>query len=61
MTDNENPIVQTTNERETNHQLQFDSEWDPTSIGRNCHVCLKINWESSTSRCVCSLINFTYI
>lgn len=61
MTESENPDVLTTGENERNHQLQFDSEWDSTSIGSNCHVCLKIDWESSTSRCVCSLINFTFI
>lgn len=54
MTDNENPSLQTTNERELNQQLEFDSEWDTTTPGRpSCHHCLQYNWESSTSRCVC--------
>lgn len=46
MTDNENPSLQTANERELNQQLEFDSEWDTTTPGH-------YNWESSTSRCVC--------
>lgn len=54
MTDNESTAAQSLNERDTNQPLQFDTEWDlkpPT--GRNCHGCLKLDWESSTSRCVC--------
>lgn len=57
MTDSESPAVQSMGERETNQQLQFDTDWDvvpPT--GRNCHGCLKLDWESSTSRCVCHFI-----
>lgn len=56
MTDSDNPSVQTVEERETNQQLQFDNDWDilpPTAAGRNCLGCLQLNWESSTSRCVC--------
>lgn len=58
MTDSDSPVMQTFGEREANQQLQFDSEWDvvpPT--GSNCHGCLKLDWESSTSRCVCHLIH----
>lgn len=58
MTDSDSPVMQTFGEREANQQLQFDSEWDvvpPT--GSNCHGCLKLDWESSTSRCVCYLIH----
>lgn len=53
MTDSDSPVMQTFGECETNQQLQYDSEWDvvpPT--GSNCHGCLKLDWESSTSRCV---------
>lgn len=55
MTDSENPSLQTTNERELNQQLEFDTEWDTNTPGRrpSCHGCLQYNWESSTSRCVC--------
>lgn len=59
MTDNEDPNLQTINERAINQQLQFDaSEWDAlpssSSSGRDahCHVCLTLDWESSSSRCV---------
>lgn len=58
MTDSDDPELQTIGERTLNQQLQFDSsDWDATPAGRNCHVCLKLDWESSTSRCVCHLIN----
>lgn len=56
MTDSDSPVMQTFGEREANQQLQFDSEWDvvpPVATGSNCHGCLKLDWESSTSRCVC--------
>ncbi len=53
MTDSDSPEMQTLHERETNQQLQFDTELDPSETGRNCRVCLKLDWESSTSRCVC--------
>lgn len=57
MTDTEDAELQTTGERELNQQLQFDtSDWDATPSGRNCHVCLTIDWESSTSFCVCFLV-----
>lgn len=58
MTDSDSPAVQSLGERETNQQLQFDTDWDvvpPTGI--NCHGCFKL--ESSTSRCVCHVINKT--
>ena len=54
MTDSDSPAVQTLSELELNQQLQFDTEdWDGVPTG-DCHVCLKLDWESSTSRCVCS-------
>lgn len=54
MTDNEDPELQTMGERAINQQLQFDtSDWDATQSGSDCHVCLTLDWESSTSRCVC--------
>lgn len=53
MTDSDSPDIQTVHERETNQQLQFDTDWDASETGRNCHVCLKFNWEPSTSQCVC--------
>lgn len=61
MTDNEDPDLQTITERATNQQLQFDAtEWDARPSGRDasdesshCHVCLTLDWESSSSRCVC--------
>lgn len=66
MTDNEDPDLQTINERTLNQQLQFDAtEWDArTPAGRDasshCHVCLTLDWESSSSRCVC-VIHFILI
>lgn len=54
MTDSDNPSIQTINELELNQQLQFDNDWEGAQSGsEGCHVCLKIDWESSTSRCVC--------
>ena len=53
MTDSDSPELQTLNERETNQQLQFDTELDASETGRNCHVCLKLKWDSSSSPCVC--------
>ena len=58
MSDCDNPALQTKAERELNQQLQFDTEWDQQQPGTitppTCNDgCIKLNWESSTSRCVC--------
>lgn len=74
MTESDNPSLQTSHERETNQQLQFDTDWETIQPGQNnsmamvatassappaacsssCHdKCLKFDWESSTSTCVC--------
>lgn len=54
MTDSDSPELQTLHEREANQQLQFDTELDATETGRNCDVCLELDWDSSTSTaCVC--------
>lgn len=51
MTDDDSPEIQSLHERETNQQLQFDTELDGSETGRDCKLC--INLESPTSACVC--------
>lgn len=53
MTDSDSTDIQSIQERETNQQLQFDTEWDVPETGTDCNVCLKLDWASSTPSCVC--------
>lgn len=54
MTDSDSPELQSADERETNQQLQFDTELDASETGRQCDVCINLHLGPSTSsKCVC--------
>lgn len=74
MTENDHPSLQTESERETNQQLQFDTDWETTEPGTSCpssssppnttsascNGCFELKWESSKSRGVCVPLCFHF-
>lgn len=70
MTDSDFSSAPSFTDCDGNQKMDFDKDWNiVASKGINCHGCLKIDWESSTSRCVRQFIHhslgldtlFTYL